>query len=333
MKRLLQIFPFFPLWCIAQDIPTPRSSAHLIYYKPARSLVLIDGYEKGTFPLSGKAETWAWKNNAWSRLDATDQPLRSLSGAVYTGDNKIFLYGGVGSRGYDDTLKDAYNYDGQKWNKLNSPSIGTRDHHEMAYDEHNKTIVLYGGQNAKREFDTKTWIYKNDQWSVLDIPGPGPRVHHTMSYDTERKKIVLFGGSTDKSTSDETWEFDGISWSKIAVAANPGARSHHSMVYDPSRKKVLLYGGNMDMKAKGDIWSWDGTKWEMLSDNGPGRFLAAAAFNSSNNKLYVFGGNGGEQGMLIYSDLWEWDGGKWSQVHTGKMYKWDMSQDKFVIAQ
>jgi hypothetical protein len=51
------------------------------------------------------------------------------------------------------------------------------------------------------------------------------------------------------------------------------------------------------------------------------------------NKLYVFGGNGGEQMMSIYSDLWEWDGTKWTEVEKGKVYKWDMAKDRFAESQ
>ena len=56
------------------------------------------------------------------------------------------------------------------------------------------------------------------------------------------------------------------------------------------------------------------------------------AFNSQNNKLYVFGGNGGDQATMIYSDLWEWDGKTWIRVEKGKTYKWDMQKDMFVAS-
>jgi hypothetical protein len=105
------------------------------------------------------------------------------------------------------------------------------------------------------------------------------------------------------------------------------------MVYDPSRKRILLYGGEIGMNVKGDVWAWDGKAWELLSDNGPQRILPAVAFNTDNNKLYVFGGNGGAQGTLIYSDLWEWDGKKWRQLGNAKTYKWDMQKDMFVETQ
>ena len=317
----------------AQEMPTPRASGHLFYFKPSQSLILLDGYDKGTTPPSGKAEIWSWKNNKWNKIDSSNQPTRSLSGATYIGDkNLVFLYGGIGKRGYDDSLREAYTYDGKGWNVVVSNFIGTRDHHEIAYDENSKTIIVYGGQNAKREFDLQTWLFKNNVWKALNIPGPGPRAHHAMAYDAERKRIVLYGGNRDNIVN-ETWEFDGAQWNKIISPVNPGGRAHHSMVYDPHRKKVLLYGGENDTGTKGDIWAWDGKAWELLSDNGPARILPAAAFNVDNNKLYVFGGNGGENGLFIYSDLWEWDGKKWTQIEKGKTYKWDMQKDMYLNTQ
>ena len=81
----------------AQDNRLPRSSGHLFYFKPTQALILIDGYEKGTRP--PRAETWAWKNG-WTRLEVSDQPLRSLSAAAYIQDkDQIFVFGGIGIRG------------------------------------------------------------------------------------------------------------------------------------------------------------------------------------------------------------------------------------------
>lgn len=328
--RLSLFFCFIVHISFAQNIPLPRSSGHLFYFKPTRSLILIDGYEKGATP--AKSETWAWKNG-WNRIDSTDQPLRSLSAAAYLSDkDQIFVFGGIGSRGYEDSLSDGYIYNGQQWKKITSSSIGTRDHHEMVYDANDRSIIVYGGQTGQRKFDMQTWIYKNDQWTALNIPGPGQRVHHAMAYDPERKRTVLFGGFSENSSPDDTWEFDGHRWEKINAAANPGGRGHHSMVYDPSRKKVLLYGGDGNSGIMNDVWGWDGKNWEKLADNGPARILAAMAFNPQSNKLYVFGGNGGAQGMMIYSDLWEWDGKTWTRVEKGRTYKWDMQKDRFVIS-
>lgn len=324
---ILLTLPFVNLY--AQ--PTPRATAHLFYMRSVGSLVLIDGYENGTTPASGKAETWEWKSNNWSKLDETNQQMRSLSAAVYiTNRDQLFIYGGVGSRGYDDSLKQAYVYDGKIWSAVPNNQLGTRDHHEMAWDENNNAVVLYGGQTASREFDTRTWLFKDGKWTALTISGPGARVHHAMAYDAERKKIVLFGGSGNDQSFDETWEFDGKLWSKIETPINPGKRTHHAMVYDAVRKKVLLYGGVVGMDLQNDVWAWDGKSWEKLSSNGPARILPAIAFNPSDEKIYVFGGNGGQQMMSIYSDLWTWDGKDWSQVYRGKEYRFDMGQSKFV---
>jgi len=296
-----------------------------------RSLLLLDGYDGGTKAGASKSEIWQWKDQLWNKIDSNDQPMRSLSAAAYIKDkDEIFVYGGIGIRGYEDTLRDAFVYSGKQWRKVADLSIGTHDHHEMVYDEANKTIVVYGGQTGERKFDTKTWLFKNDRWTALDIPSPGFRVHHAMAYDADRKKIVLYGGYGDNQEFDDTWEFDGNKWARMQATLTPGARGHHSMTYDPVSKRILLYGGDIGVKAKGDVWAWDGKKWEQLSDNGPQRILAAIAFDPDKNKLYVFGGNGGENFLFIYSDLWEWDGKKWEQVSKGDTYKFDMQKNMYI---
>jgi len=314
----------FALQHLNSQSPSPRASGHLFYYKPTKSLLLIDGYESGISPASGQSELWQWKDQKWKLINTDNQPLRSLSAAAYINDaDRIFVFGGIGRRGYDDSLRDAFLYDGIQWSGIADKSIGTRDHHEMVYDAINKTIVVYGGQTGQREFDTKTWLFKTGEWRSLDIPGPGPRVHHAMAYDIERRRTVLYGGSGSKEGRDETWEFDGSKWTKIETSINPGESTHHSMVYDPVSKRVLLFGG-------GNVWSWDGKVWQKLSDNGPQRILAAVAFDPEKNKLYVYGGNGGQDFIFLYSDLWEWDGKKWKQIYKGDTYKFDMQKNMFL---
>ena len=330
------ILVFAIYFSFAQDGPSPRSSGHLFYFKPTRSLILTDGYSaQGTTPT--KMDIWSWENARWTQTGSTDQPLRSLSAAAYMPDKEqLFLFGGLGNKGKgsEDSLKNSYTYDGKQWKMIGDNSIGTRDHHEMVYDENKKCIVVYGGSNAKREFDTKTWLFKNEHWVSLNIPSPGIRFHHAMAYDIERKRTVLFGGFVAKIGygSDETWEFDGERWEKMNSTAKPSGRGHHSMVYDPSRKKVLMYGGGDATGIKGDIWAWDGKNWERLSDNGPARILPQIAFNPENNKLYVFGGSGRENVTTIYSDLWEWDGKTWTKINKGKTCKWDRQKDMYVIS-
>jgi len=333
MSRYLFILliSLFYVGMLHSQTPVPRASGHLFYYKPSMSLLLIDGYESALKPASGKSEVWEWKSEQWKIIDSNDQPLRALSAAAYISDNdQIIVYGGIGNKGYEDSLRDTYIYNGRQWKKVDDKSIGTHDHHEMVYDAANKMVIVYGGQTGQRQFDTRTFLFKDNKWTALNIPSPGPRVHHAMAYDVERKRTVLFGGFGDKVSYDDTWEFDGKTWSKIETTTNPGARGHHSMVYDPVSKRVLLFGGDDDTGAKGDLWAWDGKTWKKLSDDGPKRILPAVAFDMDKNKLYVFSGNGGHGFIYIYSDLWEWDGMKWTKVNSGETYKFDMQKNGFV---
>jgi len=49
--HLTGIFLFLSFYfSAAQEIPTPRASAHLFYFNPLQSLLLLDGYSKGNNP-------------------------------------------------------------------------------------------------------------------------------------------------------------------------------------------------------------------------------------------------------------------------------------------
>ena len=129
----------FALQHLNSQSPSPRASGHLFYYKPTKSLLLIDGYESGISPASGQSELWQWKDQKWKLINTDNQPLRSLSAAAYINDaDRIFVFGGIGRRGYDDSLRDAFLYDGIQWSGIADKSIGTRDHH----DSHLHTLEL-----------------------------------------------------------------------------------------------------------------------------------------------------------------------------------------------
>src|SRR5689334_7136877 len=204
------IISFLFVEILYSQAPRPRASAQLFYNKANKSLLLLDGYDAGIGSTDGKSEIFEWKDGKWKLINNNDQPLRSLSAAAYMTDKDgILVYGGIGSRGYDDSLRSTYFFHNNTWKTIPDNSIGTHDHHEMVYDELNKMIVVYGGQTGNRNFDTKTWLFQDEKWIPLNISSPGPRVHHAMAYDANRNKIVLYGGSADKGSFDETWEFDG----------------------------------------------------------------------------------------------------------------------------
>jgi hypothetical protein len=68
-------------------------------------------------------------------LPGSGPAARSLCGAVFDSRRrKIITFGGVANRGYEDLKGDTWEWDGKSWQQMADTSVGTRDHHVMAYD-------------------------------------------------------------------------------------------------------------------------------------------------------------------------------------------------------
>jgi hypothetical protein len=307
----------------AQSVPVGRATAHLFYFPPLKSPVLIDGYEK-LDDSPEQSEVWQLKNGKWIRIVQGSYESRKLTAAAFDSNkNEIFTFGGIGKVGYDFKKSDGFIFDGAKWRAVSS-DIGTRDHHEMVYASHLKSYVMYGGVNAERKYDSSTWLFRNGKWEPLNIPGPRERVHHAMAYDPIRKKVVLYGGGGDKKQYRDTWEFDGERWIKIIAESQPGTKSRHTMTYDPSRKVILLLSGR-------ELWSWDGVSWKLLSSDAPDRMMSAVCFDANRNRVVLFGGVENEGDQAMRGDTWEWDGRIWTQVISGETWRWNNELSKYVI--
>jgi hypothetical protein len=156
-----------------------------------------------------------------------------------------------------------------------------------------------------------TWEFDGRAWVEVDSVGPPARQLMSIAFDESRGRTVLFGGSgAGRVKLADTWEWDGVKWiSGPNQAAGPEARGTHSLVYDALGKKIVLIGGYAaDQLA--DTWSWDGKTWKRELD-GPATFHSAAAYDSDNGRILVFGGffDGSRT-----ADLWQRDRSGWSKL-------------------
>jgi len=330
---LLLLAASFPGGKSDEQLPDGRDSANLVYSPKTNSLLLIDGY--AIHPADGSNNVYSWNGKEWKKIEASGPASKSLSVAVLnTKTGNINVFGGIGSKGYDDLHGDTWQFDGKQWQQVNTSDIGTRDHDRMVYSSAADAFIMYGGLNGKRETDSSTWILKNGRWSELKIAGPGSRYHFGMAYDPLRNKIVLYGGYDKQGLQHDTWEFDGEKWA-LVTTEGPGPRGRLSMVYDESRKLTILYGGDVWKKKvdttvsadgelwdlRGDTWAWDGQTWKKISANGPERMMAAMGYDVSRKKLVLFGGGDAQQ--LTYADVWEFDNNKWVKVWDNGAWKWN----------
>ena len=315
------------------EAPDARESACLVYSPVTQSLLLIDGYCK--HPRDGKSNVYSWDETGWKKIVASGPGTKTLSsGTLNKDNNEVVVFGGIGEKGYEDLHGDTWSFDGKTWHQLNTNDIGTRDHHKVVYDQQLHAVVMYGGQNTERKFDSSTWLLRGNTWTELKIEGPGARFHFGMAYDPQRKKVVLYGGYNEAGLQQDTWEFDGNKWEQITTDG-PGPRGHFAMTYDGSRKMVVLYGGDAWKKKvdtsisadgeiwdiRGDTWGWDGKEWKKIAHDGPERMMAALGYDEAKKMLVLFGG--GDANQNNHSDTWQLKGDKWVKVSDNGSLRWN----------
>src|SRR5262245_39660882 len=299
--------------------PGLRRGHCLVYDEQRRQVLLLSGYQPPNQPQFD--ELWSWDGARWQRSPSAGPVARSLSAAVYDARRKrVVLFGGVGNKGYEELKGDTWEWDGKSWRQMADTSVGTRDHHVMAYDAARGKTVLYGGQTSDRAWAKDTWEWDGVKWSKLTTPGPVGRAHFAMVYDNKRKRVVLFGGlGEDRQYHNDTWEWDGATWRKVSDEGPP-PRARHRMAFDSRAGVIILYGGDGLKQEAGngfnvleDMWTWDGSHWKEIKTSGPGkRFVHAMAYDAARGKTVLYGGGVNESKP---DDTWEWDGKQWAKVN------------------
>jgi hypothetical protein len=294
----------------------PGPASHMVYDTQRRQVVLLAASKQ-----SEREEVWGWDGMLWQLIHGAGPAARELSGAVYDVRRKsIVLYGGIGLKPKEDRKGDTWEWDGKNWRQATDTSVGTRDHHAMAYDEARGKTVMFGGASSGASLASDTWEWDGVKWAQVATQGPGGRAHFAMVYDSVRKKVVLFGGiREDGKKYNDTWAWDGKIWQKLSDEGPP-PRYHHRMAFDRQAGVIVLYGGLGAKQPHGaleDTWIWDGQQWKEVKTAGPGkRSDHVMAYDAARGKTVLFGGGSWDGKVSTqYDDTWEWDGKQWKQVN------------------
>ncbi|MFN0172995.1 MAG: kelch repeat-containing protein [Bryobacteraceae bacterium] len=264
-------------------------------------------------PLFAQAPDW---NLAFTQASVSRW---SMNMAFDSGRQVTVMFGG---RDQSNTIpfSDTYEYASTGWNQvftLHSPPA--RFWAAMAYDEHRRRIVLFGGQGGQGPvFSTHfndTWEYDGNDWtSIPTVHSPVAQAALSMTYDSCRQKTVLF------DRQGATWEYAGGDWTQVTTSTVPPARNLAALVFNPGRCRVMLFGGLPEvgpLNGLSDTWEYDGTNWIEINTgiSPPGRWGHVMVFDTNRARAVVFGGYG-----PIYpsgqetNDTWEYDGNTWVQV-------------------
>jgi len=209
-------------------------------------------------------------------------------------------------------------------------TIQPRQFAAVAHDLTDKQFLLFGGTYGNARY-SDTWLLSASGWK-LESPAAHPeaRVSASLVYDSIRGEYVLFGGRVKKSSTasctsgtvpvglptelfcKDTWIFKNGNWTRLSPATMPPQRELHAMAFDAASGQVVMFGGvgATGSAPLGDTWVWNGTTWKQVvtAHKPPARFLHTMAYDPINQRVVMFGGNGG---VKILNDTWLWNGNDW----------------------
>jgi hypothetical protein len=209
-------------------------------------------------------------------------------------------------------------------------TIQPRQFAGVAHDLADKQFLLFGGTYGNTRYGD-TWMLSVSGWKLVNPSAhPEARVSAALAYDSIRGEYVLFGGRVKKSSTTsctlgtvpvglptelfckDTWIFKNGNWARQAPATMPPNRELHAMAFDAASGQVVMFGGvgSTASAPLGDTWVWNGTTWKQIvtAHKPPARFLHTMAYDPINQRVVMFGGNGG---VKILNDTWLWNGNDW----------------------
>ncbi|MCI4362918.1 MAG: kelch motif-containing protein [Thermoplasmata archaeon] len=287
-----------------------------------------------------QGSTWSFVNVSWTQQTPAVPPsARAFAGAAFLKtSNKVVLIGGLRVA----ALNDTWTYHANVWTHLSTSGPSPRAAFQMAYDEADGYVLLFGGAQLHGFTTTTfgdTWAYSHGHWSQLKpAVSPMARIGGAMTYDQGDGYIVLFGGQVLVKNSNilvnDTWTFVGGKWTQDITSFAPNPRDIPGLTYDAADGYVLLfgglgYGGNAtEQVTLNDSWTFSAGIWTVLTPHactscGPapsGRAGAAMVYDPWDGYVLLFGGENLSKPILgtfaEISDTWTFSAGVWTNITT-----------------
>lgn len=303
---------------LSPDFRIPMCSLEGIFQDPTTDSLILQGGRPWVGPIAGCAVsppvTWERKLSQWFwRWDVNQ--LTSGEGIVISYDDyrsQALSFGGVICN--DDLhvpSNSTWIWDGNDWEQFDGDDLPLpRYNSALAYDNHRRKIVLFGGKSLLTDdypfsdfFLNDTWIWDGVSWDE-DHPTsfPCPRWGHVMAYDEAHQKVVLFGGEDDEGhILKDTWIYDGENWRQVFPAHTPDVFPS-GMFYNKARRRITLFGDHSDR-----FYEWDGTDWRLYDvPNTPTLSFGSRFFyDKKGNCLWLYGAKGKPWMPGSYNSLWK----------------------------
>jgi hypothetical protein len=203
--------------------------------------------------------------------------------------------------------------------------------HSAVYDSVNTRMIVFAGatgvaspppcQNDVHILEYATGIGGSPNWITPSPTGTAPaaRYSHTAVYDPGTDRMIVFGGNNCSSTYyNDVWVLENANdvggtpaWLQLSPSGTPpSARAFTSAIYDETSNRMIVFGG-FSGTAMNDVWALTNANgvggtpaWTKLSPGGTApaaRYGHSAVYDSTNNRMIVYGGYNGK---TYLGDTW-----------------------------
>jgi hypothetical protein len=280
--------------------PSARDYHAMVYDSANNKVVLFGGYYGSYYD-----DTWVYDVAAdtWIQMNPATKPSeRSGPAMVYdSANNKIVLFGGYDGSNYDDTWVYEYPISLENTGHYNwrVPNVYTANALIKV------TVTDIWGNTVSDTSDTSFTInplplISSQAKATIEITSPNggedwiEGACYPITWNAKgdlRSNPVSIYYSIDNGNS---WIVD--SWTQMNPAAKPSARDKHTMAYDSTNNKVVLFGGQDAGGNDDETWVYDVATDTWTQKNQAtkpsARVHHAMAYDSANNKVVLFGGQG-----------------------------------------
>jgi hypothetical protein len=293
--------------------------------------------------------------------------FRAEHSAVYDpGSNTMIVFGGVDQNfAMQSNVLTETNANGNggavagAWSELPTdvfPFPPARSFHSAVYDQSNNRMIVFGGCADSECLIplNDTWVLTNANgtggtatWSQLNPIGtpPNPRANHNAVYDAANNRMMVFSGDNGSVPFSDVWVLSNANglggtpaWTQLSpTGGTPDAIDGSTAVYDPAANIMIVFSGGNFLNSSWILSNANGLggtpAWTNLLANGAagspkGRIGAAAIYDSTSNRMTIYGGNSGggitnpDLDFVALGDVWvlanaNGAGGSpvWTQLH------------------
>lgn len=226
---------------LATSGPAPRSSP-VLACGSGGSAIVFGGYGRTEYH-----DTWEWVGDRWHQRDSVGGPPASHSaGAFDPVSGSLIVFGGFRGEGATAPTSETWEWNGERWRRLDVVGPPARYAHAMVGDPANRRIVLYGGNagfGPRNRMLTDTWEWNGEGWRQIGSRGPEFFADRALASEPGTGALVLVGGRADVSRALQVWRWSGDAWTSVGLENAPVTRDGVAVAGAPDGNGLLVFGG------------------------------------------------------------------------------------------